>query len=278
MEAEYLVSQIYIQTHPNEATRLLESVSAEDAASFLGTIAPEIAVEIIEQMSLSTAIRILESLAVDQASAILKHFHIDIITLFLRRLNTPLQNALLNILPNQLQSALQLRLSYPEGSAGALMDPQILTLPPDISASDALTLVRKHADQVIYYLYVINQAHQLIGVLNMRELMIASPNALISTLMHTQIEKISVRASYQTILHHAGWQLIHAIPVVDDNNVFQGTIRYETLRRIEQDLKTHVADEGLQNVGSALGELYRIGFSGLLNSTIQFSRPQDASH
>jgi len=277
MQAEYMVAEKYILSHPQEATRLLENLSADDTASFLGCIAPETAVEIVEHMGLSIATQILEKMSPEEASKILAHFHLNTLTLFFCRFKRGTQNAILNTLPDQTKTALGLRLSFPEGSAGALMDPQILTLPPDISASDALEKVRKYAEQATYYLYVTNGSNQLIGVMNMRELMIAPPTTPLSSLMHTQIEKIAVSASYQTILDHSGWQHIHAIPVVDDDDVFIGTIRYETLRRIEQDIRTHISEENVQTVGSALGELYRIGFSGLLNSTIQLNRPQDSS-
>jgi magnesium transporter len=267
MEAQYKISQIFIQTHPQEATRLLENLPMEETVSFLADISVDTAAQVIELMGLSAAIQCLKLLAPEKSGDILKTFHLDTMALLCRRLTTQERDPILKVLPNDIKTPLNMRLSFPEGSAGALMDPQVLTLSPDLSASVALQRVRTYANQAMYYLYVVNENHELVGVLNVRELMLAPPNALISSLMHTHLEKLSVLASYQTILEHTGWQKVHAIPVVDNANMFVGTIRYETLRRIEQDVRTHLSTDGIQTVGTALGELYRIGLSGLMSST-----------
>ena len=278
MEAEYLVSQMFIKAHPQEAARLLESLPIEETVSFLADTSVDTAAQVIALMGLSAAIQCLKLLEPKQSGDILKTFHLDTMAVLCRRL-TPLErDPILNVLPNDIKTPLNMRLSFPEGSAGALMDPQVLTLSPDLPASIALERVRKYADQAMYYLYVVNENQKLVGVLNVRELMLAPPNALISSLMHTHLEKLSVQASYQTILEHTGWQKVHAIPVVDNADIFVGTIRYETLRRIEQDVRTHLSTDGIQTVGTALGELYRIGLSGLMNSTVQHNTNQGSSH
>ena len=267
METEHIVAQMFIRTHPTEAVQILESLPIESTVQFLNDTSLETAVQTLEMMGLSAATRCLERLPPERSAAILEHLHHDTIAVFCRRLNAPKREAIISSLPNAIKEPLNLRLSFPEGSAGALVDPQVFTLPPDIPANVALERVRRYADQVMYYLYVTDKDKKLIGVLNVRELMLAPSEALISSLMHTHLETISVQATYQAILEHAGWQKIHAIPVVDDTHTFMGAIRYETLRRIEQDTRTHVTTDSIETVGSALGELYRIGLSGFMNST-----------
>lgn len=267
METDHKIAQIFIQAHPTEAIQLLEGLPIENTVQFLNDTSLETAVQVIEMMGLSAATRCLELLEPKRSAALLEKLHHDTIAVFCRRVSTPTKEAILSLLPHQIKDPLNLCLSFPEGSAGALVDPHILTLPPDISARVALERARTYAEQVMYYLYVTDRNKKLVGVLNVRELMLAPPQALISSLMHTHLETISVHANFQTILGHAGWQKIHAIPVVDDAYTFVGTIRYETLRRIEQDARTHLTADGIEMVGSALGELYRIGLSGLVNST-----------
>lgn len=277
METEHIVAQMFIQAHPLEAIQLLENLPIENTVQFLSDASLDTAVQVIELMGLSAATRCLELLEPQRSAMLLENLHHDTVAVFFRRLNPSAKEAISSFLPKKTQEPLTLRLSFSEGSAGALVDPHVLTLAPDISASVALEHVRTYADQAMYYLYVIDRNKKLVGVLNVRELMLAPPQSLISSLMHTHLETISVQANYQTILEHVGWQKVHAIPVVDDANIFVGTIRYETLRRIEQDARTHLTADGIEMVGSALGELYRIGLSGLMNSTNQAHKKQSSS-
>jgi hypothetical protein len=66
-------------------------------------------------------------------------------------------------------------------------------------------------------------------------------------------------------LSHQEWQDFYALPVVDHASVFLGAIRLETIRSILAESGNKVEEMG-QLAISALGELYRLGLAGLLNS------------
>lgn len=128
-------------------------------------------------------------------------------------------------------------LRYPEGTAGALMDPRVLALPEDLSAADALGRMRRAARQVFYYLYVVDREQRLRGVLNLRELLLAPPRTPLAAAMRQSVARIPARADRVAILAHPAWREYHALPVVDEGGILLGAIRYETLRRLEAEAK-----------------------------------------
>ena len=68
-------------------------------------------------------------------------------------------------------------MQYEEGIAGALMTTEYITFSSAITAEQAINQLREQAPsaETIYYLYVIDEKEHLLGVLSLRELIIAPP-------------------------------------------------------------------------------------------------------
>jgi len=264
METEHLFAQSFLAMYPEEAAAELERLPPADVAALLADAPPEIAAMVLRRMSPFSAATCLTSFAVESTSPILTALPLDSAALLLRRLEPSSQEHLLANLSSDVAPPLRLLLHYPEGSAGALMDPRALALPEDIPVRDALERVRQIPQHVLYYLYVVNREQKLVGVLNLRELMLALPTALLHAVMRPHVARIVAGADRAAIVSHAAWRDIHALPVVDDGGVFLGVLRYETLRRLEDE---SAANRQTQNAVATLlsvGELYWTGLSYVL--------------
>jgi magnesium transporter len=116
-----------------------------------------------------------------------------------------------------------------ENTAGALMTTDYAWLPPSLTASEALDRLRLQAphSETIYYIFILDDAHRLMGVLSLRNLILAPRHAQIRDLMEQEV--VTVRASEdqnkvaKTI---AQFDLI-AIPVVDDQGRMVGIITHD---------------------------------------------------
>ena len=143
------------------------------------------------------------------------------------------------------------------------MDPRALALPDDLAISEALKRVRRSPQNVLYYMYVVDRDQRLVGVLNLRELMLASPKTTLSSAMQPNVARLPALADLMAIVAHPGWRDFHALPVVDAGDTFIGVIRYETLRRLEDETGAPPYNQAVATVLS-LGELCWIGFAGML--------------
>ena len=264
METEHLFAQSFLTMHPEEAAAELERLPSSDAAALLTDTPPQVSATVLRSMGPFSAAACLTNLASEPAGEILAALPLDSAAVLLRRMEHSAQEHLLDDIASDVATPLRLLLHYPEGSAGALMDPQALALPDDIPVNDALERVRQTPQHVLYYLYVVDREQALVGVLNLRELMLASPTELLHTVMRPHVARIAARADRAAIVSHSAWRNIHALPVVDDVGVFLGALRYETLRRLEDE---SVANRQTQNAVATLlsvGELYWTGLSHLL--------------
>ena len=80
-----------------------------------------------------------------------------------------------------------------ENTAGGLMTTDYAWLPPNLTATEALDRLRLQApdSETIYYIFVLDNEHRLLGVLSLRQLILAERHALVRDLMETQF--VSVR-------------------------------------------------------------------------------------
>lgn len=264
MDSDRLLSYRFIKTHPIDAARILEKLSVKEISIFLEGAPSSLTMDVIKLFNPPTAVNCLNSMSTKSCAAIVEQLPPEMASVLLRRMEKGRIENVLTFLTNEKAELLRSLLKYPEGTAGALMDPMVFTLPHDITISEALKRIRKNPENVIYYIYVLNRDHHLVGFLNIRQLMLAASNDPISSIMISSENKLSPQMAYRSILANPGWTELHALPVVDEKGVFLGAIGYRTLRFLEMEAEQATQVKIGSDAGTALGELYWIGLSSLL--------------
>jgi magnesium transporter len=264
MDLETELAREALSAHPLEAAAALEQVPAEDAAALLDPLEPAVAASVLQLMATPSSTAIVRCGAPGRAAEWIAALPLDLAAILLRRLEEAPRDAILAALPEGRGRGLRALLGFPEQSAGALMDPEVLALPADLSAGEALDLVRRNPEHARYNLYVVDRAQRLVGVLNLRELLLAEPKAPLSECMREQVYRVGADADRHRIVSDPGWREVHSLPVVDAQGLFLGALRYRTLRRLEEELRGVRPEEGA--TARALGDLFRTGAAGVFEA------------
>jgi magnesium transporter len=236
MELEHRLTLGFLQAHPVEAARHLESLDPHEAASLLEALPGEEIAGVLEHcLPVSTA-KIIEELSKDLGAGVLGAMNATSAIGVLRQFEEPVRQDVLDRLDNPMGATLRRALRYSPNTAGSLADPQVFTLPPDIAVEEAIDRIRTYGQKAMYYVYVIDRDSKLEGVLTLRQLLIDRSDHLVGTLMETQIITLSAEANLEEILKHSEWSRFHTLPVVDRWGTFFGALRYRMLRRIEKDV------------------------------------------
>ena len=259
-----MLSLEFIKAHPIDAAKILEGLLPEEIVSFLQEVPISDAANMIHLMDPISGARYLMMMGAERSGAIIAILPVEISSLLLRRMERPFRESVLATLPRETEEPLHRLLTYPEGTAGALMDPHAFTLPEDIPAREGLKRVRRTPHHVTDHIYVVNREKLLVGLTSLRDLMLSPPNVYVFTLMHTHVEPLSANSPPEVILAHPGWLKFHTLPVVDEGGRFLGTIEYQNLRRLERRRKEHREEKPLSATAKALGELYWVGLIGLI--------------
>jgi magnesium transporter len=181
------------------------------------------------------AAQVMSALPVERSAEMLAALAPDVAVRLARLLGERAQTVLDRLPPDKAASPGSPLRFAPE-TAGGLMDASVLALPEDLAAGEALERLRELSEHAHYNLYVVDRRHVLVGVLNLRELLLAPRAAHLSELMVTNPHRLLATTGRSSIVSHPGWRVAHAIPVVDDEGHYLGAIRYRTLRRLEEAL------------------------------------------
>lgn len=263
MDLEAALLARFVLVHPSEAARLLESKPFSDVAPVLSDLPLEASVAVLSRLNPLSAAGSLELVDVQTAANELSAMRVDAAGAVLRAMRPGPRSAVLEALQPEVRRALTRLLRYSEGTAGALMDPEVLSVDENASAREALERLRRSPQHALYYVYVVDDAQKLVGVVNLRELMEARPEQLLGLQAIRSVESLPARASSESILAHPAWQRFHALPVVEPDGRFLGVIRYESLRELEGRLRDKGFEDHAAETASALGEVYALGLRGL---------------
>lgn len=262
MDTERLLITSYMGDHPSDAASLLERLPAEEAAAVLAEFPPQAAGDVLRRMSAFGAATAIAAMHSSPAATLLATIPLDESTTLLRRVDNEVREALIAALPEEVREQLRLLVRYPEGTAGAAMDPFVLVVPDDLTVGETLSRIRRRARHVYFYVYVSDRSHRLAGVLDLRELLMADESDILGSVMHADLTKVRADTDMITIQQHPAWREYDALPVVDERGVFVGALRHRAVRRIQ-------AGDGARANSAAdtmfsLAELYWIGFGGMI--------------
>jgi len=173
---------------------------------------------------------------------------------------------LLALLDDSAHREVSALLAYAEDEAGGLMNPEYARLRPEMSVDEAITYLRRQARErleTIYYVYVLDPAQRLLGVVTFRELFSAPPTKTVRDIMHTDVVTAHVDMDQEALSRLFQEHDFLAIPVLDDERHVKGIVTVDDIVDVVQEEAT----EDIQKFGGmeALEEPYLdIRFSKML--------------
>lgn len=117
-------------------------------------------------------------------------------------------------------------LSYPEDSAGGLMDPDVLTIRPDVSLDVVLRYLRTRGElpEVFDLLFVVDRQGRYLGSLKLSDLLTRDPASRVADLLDTSLRPIPVTMPDSEVATEFEHLDLVSAPVTDPDNVLLGRI------------------------------------------------------
>jgi magnesium transporter len=264
MNVEQRLALAFLESHPTHGAAVLERMPPGQRDDVIRQVPAEAAAAAMREMVAAAAADSLSHLAPAEAGGILDALELETAAALLRRLSSESAGRLVGTLRAERQEAIRRVLRYPDGTAGAVMDPSVPALPDDLSIAEARLRLRRAAPGLLYYLYVVDRSQHLVGVLDIPDLMRARAKEAVRSVMRSPVESMSAWLPAAGVRTHPGWRRFHAMPVVDDTDRLVGAVRYQTLRRLEQEAEAAAAVQPAVFTVAALGELFHLGMAGFV--------------
>ena len=229
-------ADIFSDLNEEEQAKLLPEMNPADAADIFEELYDEDVAEVAVQLPLSTLIRIVNEMAPDEAADLLD-----------------------DLAPNQADAVLaglrsahkvQHLIHYPDDTAGGLMTSAYIALQRRMTAGQAIAAIRAwHPDEeTIYYLFVTDRLKRLVGVLNLRQLIVADPSTLMRDIMDSDVIYVTADTDQEVCADLMQRYDLLALPVVDEEKRILGVITIDDLVDVIQS----EASEDIQRLGGAL--------------------------
>jgi magnesium transporter len=133
-------------------------------------------------------------------------------------------------------------LAYPPESAGGIMTTTVATVRPDMTAAEAQNAIRRLAaeerTETIYYLYVTGTDRRLLGVLSLRELMLAPPAARIAGIMRRSFATVQPETDQEEAARLLTEKHLLALPVVDAERRLLGIVTVDDVADVVEEEAT----------------------------------------
>jgi Mg/Co/Ni transporter MgtE len=115
---------------------------------------------------------------------------------------------------------------YEENEAGSLMTTEYIALPQNLTADETINEIRRLAPEAetIYYIYVVDADEHLVGVLSLRELIVAKPKTKLADIMRTRIITVGDKAPIDDAISLIRKYDLLAVPVTDEEEKLAGII------------------------------------------------------
>jgi sporulation protein YlmC with PRC-barrel domain/CBS domain-containing protein len=208
------LAEIISDLNRSEGREILETLDAETVADALEEVEPEFQASLLEEMADEKVADVLEKMAPDEAADLLAELPDD------------RSQQLLDLMEDDEAEDVRELLTYPEESAGGIMNTEFVSVRPDLTAAQTMEYLRHNANEAetIYYIYVTDEIGHLQGVFSLRQLVLSEPLKKINEFMEDRVVSVKLLDKQDTCAQLVSKYNLLALPVVDDDDVIHGII------------------------------------------------------
>lgn len=235
---------------PTDLASLFNHLTAREKNQYVDAlIALDNASRVLSELPEQQLSPILNSLDKSKLVVLLNYSPEDEAAYFLQSFTDEKIVETLDLLDPKRKEKLLLILSYPEDSAGRIMNTQVFNLPATMTCFEATEKLRSYAQaDSIYYIYCVDEDNKLIGVISLRELVTAKSDAQLKDLNPKNLITVLPQTDEEEVAQIIEKYDFVAVPVVDEENRLIGIVTVDEILDVIQDQVTSdiYASAGLQ--------------------------------
>ena len=212
---------------PETLLRLFRLLPKETAAETFAYMHSDVQQKLVEMLSDTELGYILDDMYLDDYVDLVEEMPANVVKK-LMQVSSPENRKLIN------------ELRYPEDSAGSLMTNEYVYLKPRLTVSQAFDVIRNTGidKETIYTCYVISGEKQLEGVVTIRELLLADPNAKVGDIMNTNVIHVHTLDDREEVAKLFSKYDMISLPVVDNEERLVGIITVDDAVDVLQEENT----------------------------------------
>jgi magnesium transporter len=212
--------------HPADIAEIAHELSPEERAAVFEALEDEVAADTLEEMHPAYQASLLSGLPDEKAADLLEDVSPDDAADLLADLPKRRATRLLSLMDREKADEIRELLTYPENSAGGIMTTAFAVVPPEVSAAEAIELLRDQEPEVetVYYVYVTDKREHLLGVISLRDLLTVPGGRRVRDFMSSDPISVRLEAGEEEVTQTIAKYNLLALPVVDATGVVHGIV------------------------------------------------------
>ena len=249
----------YFESDAVAAARTLETMPEEQVVEALKMLPAPLAAKAVRQLQVSYGAAVLKEAEADRFREIAEGLEPRHAAAIFMHLPREVRERFLSHFPERLKREIQEQLTYPENSVGRLMSTQFLAFRETSRVQEAIDRIRALSAQRFpaSYAYVVDEQDHLKGVMNMRDLLLASPDQTLESIMRAEVFHLHCFVDREDAARELSKRRYFAAPVVDSDHRILGVLKVEQLlqgaqEEVAEDLQRMVGAGGHERTFSSV--------------------------
>jgi len=220
------IMQLLGQFQPADIAEVITELEIPDRGVVFKLLDKDSAAMVLDMLDVTVISTLVETLNEKYLAGIINEMPSDDAADLLGNLPQEARDNLLNLMHHEEADEVQELLEYDAETAGGIMTTEYVAIRQDITAGRAIDVLRETAPdaETVYYVYVVDLKNRLVGVITLRELIVADPNELIGNIMNKAVISVAVDMDQEEVARLVSKYNFLAVPVVEKDNSLIGIV------------------------------------------------------
>lgn len=223
----------FLDLHIYEQGQFYQSLTEEERALVYSYLSPKELADMFDliEEDKETLTEYLSEMRPSYAAQMLASMYTDNAVDFLNLLGKKETNKYLSLMSNEDAAEIRDLLHYEDDTAGSIMTTEFVAIVANQTVRSAMYVLKNEADmaETIYYIYVVNQEEQLVGVISLRDLIVNEDDTLISEIMSERVMAVHVGDNQVDVAQTFRDYDFLALPVIDYDDHLLGIVTVDDI-------------------------------------------------
>ncbi len=223
--------KLLLDSNPVDVAELMNELTDQDLLVAFRILPKDLAADVFSRVDSDTQQKIVESVSEAEVARIVNELFVDDAVDFIEEMPAVVVKKILKNTSPEMRKEINLLLSYPEDSAGTIMTTEFVDLRAGLTVKDAIARIRKIGidSETINVLYVIDDNRRLLGLLEIRKIILSTLDALIGDIMDTNVIKVNTLSDQEEVAALFKKYDLLAMPVVDTEDRLVGIVTVDDI-------------------------------------------------
>ncbi|OLO40583.1 magnesium transporter [Alkalihalophilus pseudofirmus] len=232
--------EAFLELHPTDQMDIFSNLEKDQRQLVYGYLSAAEFAEVFQELDIDEQKSIALELDDDFIAEMFNNMYADDVADYLAEIKDVKAKAILSAMDKEDADDVKELLSYPPETAGAIMTKEYISIKASQTTSEVINLLREQGPdaETVYYLYVVDEKDKLVGVISLRDLIIAPTTEKIENIMSSRVVSVEAHMDQEEVAKLIKKYDFLAAPVVTSTGELIGIVTVDDVMDVLEDEAT----------------------------------------